>query len=162
MHVADGRQKRNAVICEINITPLTDIFLVLLIIMMVVAPMVQQMHSEIRPPEITTGAPVPKSDLTVEISKDGKFFVDGIEAYEADLVRLLRDKADRLDQKKVTIRADRAAKGHAVMAVFDAAQQAELEKITVIGEVPMAGAESKPTPETPPASETPETEAPEA
>lgn len=139
---ADAKTRKQ-VFEEINITPLTDIFLVLLIIMMVVAPMVQQMHSDIRPPEISAGGPTARGEFTIEVDKDGKYYVDGVEASEADLDRFIRDAGERMSPKKVTVRADRAARSQAVMRVFDAAQSAEFEKMMVIGEIRRAPLEEK-------------------
>jgi biopolymer transport protein ExbD/biopolymer transport protein TolR len=131
---ADGKNRKR-VFDEINITPLTDIFLVLLIIMMVVAPMVQQMRNDVHPPAINSGGPTARDDFSVDVTKDGKYFVDGVEAAEADLSRLLGDAAQRLDPKKLTVRADRSVNSHAVMNVFNAAQEAGFEKMQVVGEV---------------------------
>lgn len=145
--IAPGKKQ---VFGEINITPLTDIFLVLLIIMMVVAPMVQQTRGDIHPPEIQSGSPVPKATTTVDITADGKFFVDSVESGEVDLPRMLRDTVVAGGPKHVTIRADKATKGHAVMAVFNAAQDAQFEKIMVVGAVPATkpAALETPVPET--------------
>jgi hypothetical protein len=63
-----------------------------------------------------------------------------------------------LGEKRITIRADRKAKGHAVMVVFGAAQEAQFEKIMVVGEVPTTQPEGRATP----AAETPATETKEA
>lgn len=131
---ADAKGKKR-VFDEINITPLTDIFLVLLIIMMVVAPMVQQMRSDVRPPAINAGGPTARNDFTIDVTKDGKYFVDGVEATAEDLPRLLADAAQQLDPKKLTVRADRSVNSHAVMQVFNAAQEAQFEKMQVVGEV---------------------------
>lgn len=134
MAAATGKDRKR-VFDEINITPLTDIFLVLLIIMMVVAPMVQQMRSDIRPPEITSGGPVARDDFTIEVDKDGTYFVNGVEATEEDLPRMLADAAGRLNPKKLTVRADGAVQSGAVMLVMDAAREAQFEKMMIVGEM---------------------------
>ena len=53
--MAIGSNKKSKLFTEINITPLTDIFLVLLIIMMVIAPTFQSMDNSISIPEINSG-----------------------------------------------------------------------------------------------------------
>ena len=55
------KKGKNAMFTEINITPLTDIFLVLLIIMMVVAPTFQSMDNDINIPEINSGISIDAS-----------------------------------------------------------------------------------------------------
>ena len=61
---------------EINITPLTDIFLVLLIIMMVIAPSFQSVDNNIKMPEINSGLSIENEKATVSITKDGSFYVN--------------------------------------------------------------------------------------
>lgn len=95
MHATHHRTVFN----EINITPLTDIFLVLLIIMMVVAPMMRQQQADIQPPTLVAGQSVDQDKLTVEINAQGQFFVDG-EAIPAEALTtaLQQKKAQRLAQ----------------------------------------------------------------
>jgi biopolymer transport protein ExbD len=129
---------------EINITPLTDIFLVLLIIMMVVAPMMQQSRADISPPGVTSGSAVKQGLLTVEVTSKGEFFVNGDPATEATLAQTLLAKKSKNDDAKsattdknsgtVLIRADKATRSGAVLAVLTAAKEAQFEKVTVAGE----------------------------
>lgn len=133
MHAGSGNRRQ--VFSEINITPLTDIFLVLLIIMMVVAPAMQQARNDIRPPEIEAGGAVVKGQATVDIAGDGKMYLDGLEVGEADLERALRDAGMALKEKKITIRADRTLQSRAVMRVVDAAQASGFEKLNFVGEM---------------------------
>ena len=74
-----SKSKKRAVFSEINITPLTDIFLVLLIIMMVVAPMFQSNVEGITVPEINSGITVEEKAATVAITKEGAIFLNGEE-----------------------------------------------------------------------------------
>ena len=62
---------KKALFTEINITPLTDIFLVLLIIMMVVAPTFQSMDNAITMPEVNSGTAIEQQNATVAVTKDG-------------------------------------------------------------------------------------------
>ncbi|MDH4378494.1 MAG: biopolymer transporter ExbD [Vampirovibrionales bacterium] len=95
MHATHHRTVFN----EINITPLTDIFLVLLIIMMVVAPMMRQQQADIQPPTLVAGQSVDQDKLTVEINAQGQFFVDGEAAPAEGLTTALQQKkAQRLAQ----------------------------------------------------------------
>ena len=119
---------------EINITPLTDVFLVLLIIMMVVAPMMFQQNQTIKPPEITSGQKVNESKLIVEITKDGQYFVMGKPTDAGSLKDALAAEFDHVAEKNVVVRADKETKSSAVLRVFEAARDAKFEKITVAGE----------------------------
>ena len=76
---------KEALFTEINITPLTDIFLVLLIIMMVIAPTFQSNDSSIKVPEINSGLSVEQKNATISVTKEGQFFVNGTQIQEDDL-----------------------------------------------------------------------------
>ena len=66
---------------EINITPLTDIFLVLLIIMMVIAPMLDQQGLNLTVPENVAQEQVQKESkiMTIMVDASDKFYLDGME-----------------------------------------------------------------------------------
>jgi biopolymer transport protein ExbD len=122
---------------EINITPLTDIFLVLLIIMMVVAPMMQSHRQDIKAPQIANGSPMKQNKLTVEVTKDGVYFVNGTETPATGLTASFTKASATMDastDKNVVIRADQATRSGAVMAVLESARDAKFTKVTVAGE----------------------------
>lgn len=142
---------RKQIFNEINITPLTDIFLVLLIIMMVVAPMMQQVRKDIKPPQLSNGAPVEQNKLMVEITKGGAIYVMGKEVASAQLSSVLKEQEDLIQaktggnkapakagedptEKNVIIRADKTTKSGQVLRVFEAARDAGFTKVTVSGE----------------------------
>lgn len=122
---------RRQLLEEINITPLTDVFLVLMIIMMVVAPMLKMVRSEILPPAVEGGAPIDKPKLVVEVTREGLYFVDGMLTSTESLPDALRAGGEHFTEKDVVIRADRDTKGSAVIKVFDAAREAQFQKMTV-------------------------------
>jgi len=151
MHTGTRKQLFN----EINITPLTDIFLVLLIIMMVVAPMMAQTRKDIKPPSIQSGTQVAQNKLTVEITQDGAIYVQGAQASAENLTETLKQQQEALQaktggetagataaaapdeepgEKNLIIRADKAAKSGQVLKIFEAARDAGFTKVTVAGE----------------------------
>ena len=132
--MAFNSDKKNKSFNEINITPLTDIFLVLLIIMMVVAPSFQSVDTEIKSPEINSGIAIEDKNATVSITKDGDMFLNGTPVTEEDLTEKLIELKNSLQQKEVLVKADEATKNKEIMKVMRAAQDAEYEKLTVAGE----------------------------
>ncbi len=128
---SDGRKKT---FNEINITPLTDIFLVLLIIMMVIAPSFQQVNSEINMPEINSGLAIEVKNATVSITKDGLFYVNNKQIPCSDLENQLLSIIGTLEKKEVLVRADKETKSSEIMKVMQAAQNAGFEKMVVAGE----------------------------
>ena len=72
---------------EINITPLTDIFLVLLIIMMVIAPLLDQQGLNLAVPEVVNQEQITKDAkiMNFSVTDDNKYLFDGQEIAAADL-----------------------------------------------------------------------------
>ncbi len=127
----DGKKKT---FNEINITPLTDIFLVLLIIMMVIAPSFQSMDNNIKMPEINSGLSIENEKATVSITKDGSFFVNETKVSPDDLEGSFNNIISNLEKKEVVVRADKETKSSEIMKVMKAAQNAGFEKLVVAGE----------------------------
>lgn len=127
---------------EINITPLTDIFLVLLIIMMVVAPTFQSMDNSISVPEINSGTAIEQKNATVSITKEGLIYINGREINESSLAQELADLKPTLENPEVVVKADEQVKSAKIMDVMNAAQSAEYKKLIVAGE-PLSKKEQK-------------------
>jgi len=119
---------------EINITPLTDIFLVLLIIMMVIAPMFQSVDKDIKLPSINSGISVSEKEVTVSITKDSKFFINTMAVEESQLTEKLEGLLAQSKDKKVVVKADSSTKEKYILSVMKSAQEAGYEKLTVAGE----------------------------
>lgn len=125
---------KNALFTEINITPLTDIFLVLLIIMMVVAPTFQSVDNSISIPEVNSGNAIEQGKVTVSVTKDGTIYIDSVRSsigmLSADLERLRGDN----ENAEVVVKADEKVKSSIIMDIMDAAQDAHYKKLIVAGE----------------------------
>lgn len=127
-------KKKQKLFTEINITPLTDIFLVLLIIMMVVAPSFQSMDNAVDVPEVNNGINIENSKVTVSITKDGAMYVNGENVKPSLLTdKLLAAKTDD-EKSEVVVKADKTIKSSTIMNVMNAAQNAEYKKLIVAGE----------------------------
>ncbi len=127
---------------DINITPLTDIFLVLLIIMMVIAPSFQSVDNNISMPNINSGLAIDESKAIVSITKDGTFYVNQTKVSCDDLEQNLTSIVDNLEKKEVVVRADKDTRSSEIMKVMRSAQNAGFEKLVVAGE-PLNEAQQK-------------------
>lgn len=119
---------------EINITPLTDIFLVLLIIMMVLAPTFQSIDNNITVPEINSGVNVEHKEVIVSVTKDNQIFVNETQVSEDDLANELKGLLPSAPDKNIVVRADEKTKSIEIMKIISAAQASGYEKLTVAGE----------------------------
>lgn len=134
--------KKGKLFTEINITPLTDIFLVLLIIMMVVAPTFQSMDNAISVPEINSGVSIEQNKVEVAITKEGVMYINGKQITADQLVDELLAIRDMLEKPEVVVKADSQVKSSEIMKVMNAAQDAEYKKLIVAGE-PLSKKEQK-------------------
>lgn len=118
---------------EINITPLTDIFLVLLIIMMVIAPLLDQQGLNLTVPEMVSQEQIKKNDvkiLTVMVSADDKYYLNGAEIKGEDLEKTLKNSAkDYPDGMMIESNGD--ASHGAVVKLMDSARNSGITSISV-------------------------------
>lgn len=125
---------KKALFTEINITPLTDIFLVLLIIMMVVAPTFQSIDTSITVPEINSGTSIEQGKITVSVTRSGDVYVETKKVDINSLATELENLKKDTEATEVVVKADEKAKSSIIMQIMDAAQDASYKKLIVAGE----------------------------
>ena len=133
---------KDAIFTEINITPLTDIFLVLLIIMMVVAPTFQSNEKQITIPEINSGVAIEQKNATISVTKEGNMYLNGNPIAEADITKELAALKPTLEKAELVVKADEKVKSSKIMEIMNAAQGAEFKKLILAGE-PLSKKEQK-------------------
>ena len=112
-----------AIVAEINITPLTDVFLVLLIIFMVTTTVVANQSKQIDLPGAEVSDTTP-SGVTVTVTDAGEIVVDDDVTSEADLYAVLEKKLADTREKLVILRGDRKVLLGKAVNILDVAQQA--------------------------------------
>jgi len=118
---------------DINVTPLVDVMLVLLIIMMLVAPMLQQGVTVTLPKATnTTDKPEQSGQTVLAISRDKTFYLNAKPVQESELARRVNELLENKIEKVVVIRADEEVEYSAVMAAMDQLRQAGIEDIGLI------------------------------
>jgi biopolymer transport protein TolR len=120
---------------DINVTPLVDVMLVLLIIMMLVAPMLQK-GVDVKLPEAgnTVDKPETQNQTVVAITRNRELFVNAVPVREEDLTARVQDALEDTTEKIVLIKADEEAPYSAVMAAMDKLREAQIEDIGLITE----------------------------
>ncbi|MBZ5556145.1 MAG: biopolymer transporter ExbD [Acidobacteriia bacterium] len=120
---------------DINVTPLVDVMLVLLIIMMLVAPMLQQGVSVKLPTATNTvDKPEVQGQTVIAIGRDKQFYLNAKPVTEQDLGRKVAETLENMKEKVVLIKADEEVEYSAVMAAMDQLRQAGVEDIGLITE----------------------------
>ncbi|HXI12540.1 MAG TPA: biopolymer transporter ExbD [Thermoanaerobaculia bacterium] len=127
---------------DINVTPLVDVCLVLLIIFMVVTPMLQQgidvqlptgPHSEKKPGK--------EGDLLISIKPDGTVFVGQDWIPDRDLVRYLQAEYNKDPGRNVMMKADKRINFGKVRDVMKAANEAKFTGVSILTENVQAGSQ---------------------
>jgi biopolymer transport protein TolR len=120
---------------DINVTPLVDVMLVLLIIMMIIAPMLQK-GVDVRLPTATNTADKPETQeqTVVAVSADGRMHLNQVAILDRDMPQRLTDVLETKKEKIVYLKADQDAQYGRVMAAFDALRKAKVENIGLIAE----------------------------
>ena len=120
---------------EINVTPLADVMLVLLIIVMLIAPLLQQGVPVRLPPAENTANKVDNDQQTVlHVDEGGRFFVDTIPTSEDQLLTVIQSALDRKLERVVLLKGDERVRYSAIMDVLDHLQRAGIENIGLITE----------------------------
>jgi len=118
---------------DINVTPLVDVMLVLLIIMMIIAPLLQQGVALTLPVATNSGEKPETQDQTVvAIDSQGRFFVNGVPVREEDLRQRVEDILEDKTERIVLIKADEEAQYSAVMDAMDQLRSAGIEDMGLI------------------------------
>ena len=116
---------------EINITPLTDIFLVLLIIMMVIAPLLDQQGLNLAVPDMVDQEQIKENKtLTIAVTNDDKYVLDGEEISPTDLPKIIKQKAKDLPDG-LLIEAGPDATHGAVVKLMDEARNSGVTSISM-------------------------------
>ena len=120
---------------DINVTPLVDVMLVLLIIMMLVAPMLQQGVS-VRLPQAgnTVDKPEQQGQTVIAIAANKQTYLNAKIVQEGELATRVNELLENKAEKIVLIKADEEVEYSAVMATMDQLRQAGIEDIGLITE----------------------------
>lgn len=119
------------VLAEINVVPLVDIILVVLIIFMVTAPMIMKPSINVNLPKAATGEATTPSKLNITISGDGQIQLDGKSADEAAIQAFAANEAQKNPEVQAIITADRDVPHGRVVSVLDIVKAAGVKKFAI-------------------------------
>ena len=150
-----GYQDEGGTISEINVTPLVDVVLVLLVIFMVTAPMIAAQGILVDSPAASTGTAV-QGTLSLAITDEGTLVVttdDGEKRFAADnrlaATGMLREFQQAHPDSKAIIAGDKNVSHGAVMEVIDMVRSVGIEKFALRTKPRQPSANSKTSPTEP-------------
>lgn len=126
---SNGRTQSS--LADINITPLVDVVLVLLVIFMITAPVLQS-GIEVNIPKTRTVKEITEQRLVVTIDRDQNIFLGDKPVNVHDLGQRLRDSSGDAGKKVIYLRADVRVPFGAFANVMDAVKQAGITNISVV------------------------------
>jgi len=131
----DVGSKRGGLNSDINVTPLVDVMLVLLIIMMLIAPMLQK-GVNVRLPEAgnTVDKPDTQEQTVVAVDSANQLWVNGLAVDRGSFADKVKTVLEDKTEKIVLIRGDQDALYSAVMQAMDDLRKAGIENIGLITE----------------------------
>lgn len=121
----------NESISEINVVPLVDIILVVLIIFMVTAPTFMKQTISVNLPKAASGEQTVPSKLDIALTADGKIMINGNEATEADLQRISLEEVAKNADVQAIISADKNVSHGKVVMVLDVVKGAGVKKFAL-------------------------------
>jgi biopolymer transport protein TolR len=127
---------------NINVTPMVDVMLVLLIIFMVITPMLQK-GASVDMASVNNPVPMPDADkedaLLVVVMRDGAVYFGTDRIKVEDLTNKVKDRLADKPDKRIFIRADLRAKYGAVVDVVDNVRSAGVDDVGLLTEQKHAG-----------------------
>ncbi len=118
-------------ISGINVTPLVDVVLVLLIIFMVTATYIVRAAIDVDLPRAAHGGEATGTILAVVLTRDGQVYLDGVRRSEDELVEQTRAAVARDKDARAIISADRGALHGAVVRVIDLVRGAGVTRFAI-------------------------------
>lgn len=116
---------------DINVVPLVDVILVVLIIFMVTAPMIMKPSINVNLPKAASGDATTPSKLNITISADGKLTMDGQSVEDAQVQAKAQEEAQKNPEIQAIISADKDVPHGRVVSVLDLVKGAGVKKFAI-------------------------------
>ena len=131
MNARPGRQR---FVAEINITPFTDVILVLLIIFMIMTPLMSQSHITVHLPEAKSGTPAAKTtqgQVEITITREGAMYLDGKLVTREKLHEGIRFLYRNNPHLSVVVRSDKGVAFQNIVDVLDVLTEVGVAKLNI-------------------------------
>jgi biopolymer transport protein ExbD len=129
---------KESAMAEINITPLTDVMLVLLVVFMVTSPLLMMESMKLKLPQAETSGAEKGLAIVVSITGEGRYYLNDEPIVKSDLEERLIAELKSGRDNAVILKADKSVRHGLVVEVLDIARKAGAEKLSIATE-PTAG-----------------------
>jgi biopolymer transport protein TolR len=131
----ERRRTRGALIAGINITPFTDVVLVLLIIFMIATPLLIRSEIKVNLPRTASAEAAAERNLVITIDPTGGVYVEGIRVAVADLKASLAASLAKTPNAPVIIMGDREVRYDLVVKVLEIARSCGVSRLSLAVQV---------------------------
>lgn len=129
--MASKLTQEDSAISEINVVPLVDIILVVLIIFMVTAPLIMKPSIPVNLPKASSGEASEPTQFTITLSGDGKMFLNNNETDLEGILQAAQSEVSKNTEIQAIISADKDVPHGKVVSVMDTIKQGGVKKFAI-------------------------------
>lgn len=130
------RHTKQRVVAEINITPFTDVILVLLIIFMITTPLILQSSIKVNLPEAASGKPFTNArQISITVSNDNSIYIDNQLVTRKDLISQVRMAHRDNPDVEVILFSDRMVRFKNIVAILDDLNEIGVKNLNIAARV---------------------------
>ncbi|MDR2772697.1 MAG: biopolymer transporter ExbD [Elusimicrobiota bacterium] len=129
------KRARTTIMSEINITPFTDVVLVLLIIFMITTPMLLQPGIKVNLPSTQTQEDMDETNIEVLITKNGGVLINGTQIHPSNISATIQNLVAKYPNKPVIVKGDKDVRYDDVIHFMDLARQAGASRFALAVDV---------------------------
>ncbi|MCX5714581.1 MAG: biopolymer transporter ExbD [Candidatus Omnitrophica bacterium] len=126
--------RKQRLVADINITPFTDVILVLLVIFMITTPLISQSNIKVNLPEARSGLPAGKNrqqEAEVTITREGVVYLDGKLVTRKELKDQVKKMYVNDPELSVTVRSDKFVRFQEIVNVLDPLTELGVTKLNI-------------------------------
>jgi len=131
MNSSRYQRRKSKVMSEINITPFTDVILVLLIIFMITTPMLIQPGIKVNLPKATASDNQDATNIEAMIDKDGYVYINGKQINSDNIEQTIRELISKSPDRPIVIKGDKATSYDYIIQFMDKARSAGAVKFAL-------------------------------
>jgi len=127
---------RQKVVAEINITPFTDVILVLLVIFMITTPLILQSSIKVNLPEAASGKPITNArQINITVSNDNTVYLDNKLITRNDLIARVRTAHRENPELEVILFSDRMVRFKNIVSILDDLNEIGIKNLNIAAKV---------------------------
>jgi biopolymer transport protein TolR len=134
-----GGKRRYRPMAEINVTPLVDVMLVLLIIFMVTAPMITSSVNVNLPQANAKPAPADSKPITISVNAQSQIYLQNSQVQLSNLVSTLQQVAQNNPDQRIFVRGDKDVSYGEMLQVMATITQGGFTKVALLAQQPASG-----------------------